>query len=641
MKRFSLILGIAFILAAPDARAAQDVTNTRHNLSSTPAAGVTRTFASSTVDEVCVFCHTPHNALPDAQLWNHLPTSAVTYTPYSSTTLAASPGQPTGTSRLCLACHDGTVALGALQNAPAGNDMATVFLTGRAHLTTDLSDDHPISFAYDAALLGLNPELANPAGISLPLEDVAGQPQLQCTTCHDPHEKDLAPFLRLTTADGTLCTTCHVKTDWVASTHATSVATVAAADLDNRRPEWVAPTVAGNACLGCHTPHNSAAANPERLLAKNEEDTCYGCHDADGPGTDIQGDFANLPSPNGGLHPVADVAYAGLHDATKVEDPATMPLHVECMDCHNPHTVTPGALPMISFNPNNIAAPHATAPAATAMIQGVTGIDVNGLPTASVTNQYELCFKCHGRTGQNTCGTGRCGAADTRGMIRVDMVSGDPLLGGIEIDRNIRDRVVGGTAGLVSYHPIESNNLANNNNVPTIDSSTLGTGQNSTTTLIYCTDCHNSDNSEAAGGTGPNGPHGSFWEGLLTQQYTFDTDPPNNMAFYALCYKCHDQGVLLADVTFGSHSSHIQSRGASCIICHDPHGSHAMDRLMNFLWVSDGIVVADCIRDKGGGTPPCDPTEPYQAPTWIDNGVNAGECWLECHNANHSPKTYN
>lgn len=629
MKRFALFITVVAFLAAPGAQAAQDVFNTRHNLSTVPPTGVTRTFSSSTVDQVCVFCHTPHNALPDAQLWNHSPTQQTSYILYNSSTLSATPQQPTGKSRLCLACHDGTVALGALNNPPAGNDLAGTLLTGRANLSTDLSDDHPISFAYTSALVALNPELADPATIGLPLEG----DQLQCTTCHDPHEKDLKPFLRITTLDGQLCTTCHQRADnWPSSTHATSTAPVTPADLDFRRPEWVAPTVAGNACLGCHTPHN--AANPERLLAKDGENTCYDCHDGT-PATNIQNEFAKLSR-----HPVADVQYAGLHDATKVEDPATMPLHVECADCHNPHTVLPNQPPMISFNPGNLGAPHATPPAANALITDVTGLDLNGNPLTTVTNQYELCFKCHGRSGQNSCGTDRCGAAAAHGMIRVDMVSGDPLLGGIQIDRNIRDRVYSGTPGLVSWHPIESNDPNNNNNVPTIDTSTLGTGLNSTSSLIYCTDCHNSDLSEAAGGTGPNGPHGSSWEGLLAEQYTFNTDPPNNMALYALCFKCHDQGVLLADVTNMPHSAHIQARGASCINCHDPHGSHKMARLLNFLWVSDGIAVVDCIRGKGGGTQPCDPAEPYQEPTWVDLGTNSGECYLQCHNATHSPKTY-
>ena len=64
-----------------------------------------------------------------------------------------------------------------------------------------------------------------------------------------------------------------------------------------------------------------------------------------------------------------------------------------------------------------------------------------------------------------------------------------------------------------------------------------------------------------------------------------------------------------------------------------------MQRLLNFLWVSDGIIVVDCVRARRND--PCDPTEPYQVPTWVDNGTNAGECWLDCHNAEHSPKEYN
>jgi len=633
MRWFAAAVVAVCMFSTPSVQAAQDVVNTRHNLSTVPPVGVTRTFASATVDEVCVFCHTPHNALPDAQLWNHAPTSETNYTLYGSSTLAGSPSQPTGKSRLCLACHDGTVALGSLQNPPAGNDMGATMLSGRAHLTTDLSDDHPISLDYSVAVPG---ELVDPAGIDLRLEGSL----LQCTTCHDPHEKDNAPFLQKSTTDGSLCTTCHERSgaswDWATSSHATSTAATPATVWPERRAEWPAATVAANSCLSCHDPHT--AAMPARLITKIEENTCYACHNGTVAASDIEADFAKA-----NRHPV-DVdntpSGTGDHDATKIENPLTMPLHTECMDCHNPHGVK-SADPMISFNPSDLLAPHANAPAATALIKGITGLDVNGNPTTDITNQYELCFKCHGRPGQNTCGGDRCGAPLAHGMIRVDMVSGDPRLGGVQVDRNIRDRVVSGTAGLISYHPIEANNAANNNNVPTIDNSTLGTGLNSTTTLIYCTDCHNSDTSGAGGGTGADGPHGSTWEGLLAQQYTFNTDPANNAAFYALCYKCHDQGVLLADVTNFPHSSHIQSRGAACINCHDPHGSHAYDRLLNFLWVSDGVAVVDCIRGKGGGTQPCSTAEPYQVPTWVDNGTNAGECWLDCHNAEHSPKTYN
>lgn len=634
MKRFSLVFGIAFMLLAPAAQAAQDVVNTRHNLSVSGPG----TIKSGTITQVCVFCHTPHNALPDAQLWNHLPTAETNYIMYDSSTLKTTvlpADQPTGKSRLCLACHDGTVALGALQNPPndVTNDLASTLMTGRGDLTTDLSNDHPISFAYDTTLFEtpgaelLDP-LASPAD-GLPLEGN----QLQCTTCHDPHEKDLAPFLRLTTADGTLCITCHDKTGWADSTHQTSTAAVAATDLDNRRPEWVQPTVAGNACLSCHTPHN--AANAERLLAKNEEDTCYACHDGT-PASDIQADFAKV----GGHHPVE--LYAGVHDATKVEKPVgppAMSLHVECMDCHNPHTVTSGVtpMPMISFNPLTPSDPnHTTPPAANALIQGVTGVNVAGDEIPDVNNQYELCFKCHG-PGTSSCGADRCGAPGLRGMRRVSEFY------------NITDNVNPNTPGLLSYHPIVQNNSANDNAVASIDCGPAGgKGQtawpacvapvaplDSVNTIIYCTDCHNSDTSAAAGGTGPNGPHGSTWEGMLAMQYTFDTDVANNTTLYELCFKCHDQGVLYSPASFSKHAAHLEARGASCIICHDPHGSRNA-RLMNFLTHSSdgaGGLVVEC----KGGVGSCDPA--YPVPTWVDGPGITGECYLNCHNSNHA-KTY-
>ena len=68
-----------------------------------------------TESDVCIFCHTPHHASGDGPLWNHQ-MSGASYTPYSSSTLKATVGQPTGSSRLCLSCHDGTVALGLVHS---------------------------------------------------------------------------------------------------------------------------------------------------------------------------------------------------------------------------------------------------------------------------------------------------------------------------------------------------------------------------------------------------------------------------------------------------------------------------------------------------------------------------------------------
>jgi predicted CXXCH cytochrome family protein len=631
MRRLALLC--LLILLPLEGWAVQDVANTRHNLS-TSGPG---TVKSTSVTQVCVFCHTPHNAQPDAPLWNRQ-MSGASYTPYTSTTLqSAPPAIPTGKSKLCLACHDGTVALSAMVNPPTGVTIlpgdpileTLQALGARGNLDTDLANDHPISFAYSTALP--NPELIDPPPADLPLEGG----EVQCTTCHDPHEATLNPFLHRTTI-GTdplyLCTSCHDRKSptlawtWAASSHATSTATPSVGNpWADRRTEWQGTNVAENGCLNCHTPHSAAA--PPRLLKNVEENTCDLCHDGTVAATDIQADFLKTYR-----HPV-DTTPNASHDATANENPLTMAFHAECADCHNPHGVADAA-PMISFNPLSTADPHTAPPLANARIAGVPGVDVNGAVKQEIDFQYELCFKCHG-LGAGPCENQQCPSTLARTHVRHDGV------------RNIRDRVNPATAGLQSYHPLVENNQANNNGVgpygleggpsPRTD---LPTEINDSTALIYCTDCHGSDVSPAAGGTGPNGPHGTNWEGMLAQQYTFNTDPSDNSAFYALCYKCHDEGLLRSNLSGFNHNGHIGARGAACIDCHDPHGSHKYKRLINFLWEADGIFVVDCVRQKGGGLQPCEPATPE--PIWIDDPVNPnqGECWIKCHGSAHTPKTY-
>ena len=110
----------------------------------------------------------------DAAVEPQLPVSA--YTVYSSTSLQAIPGQPTGSSKLCLSCHDGTIAAGERSLArPADRDVGgiTTLPPGRSNLGTDLSDDHPISFLYDDALVARATKLHSPK--SLPPSVHAGE----------------------------------------------------------------------------------------------------------------------------------------------------------------------------------------------------------------------------------------------------------------------------------------------------------------------------------------------------------------------------------------------------------------------------------------------------------------------------------
>ena len=56
--------------------------------------------------EVCIFCHTPHNAAPQTPLWNRENPRRY-YRIYDSSTTDARTDQPSGPSKMTLSCHAG------------------------------------------------------------------------------------------------------------------------------------------------------------------------------------------------------------------------------------------------------------------------------------------------------------------------------------------------------------------------------------------------------------------------------------------------------------------------------------------------------------------------------------------------------
>ena len=170
--------------------------------------------------EICIVCHTPHNAMTvsGAPLWNHALSATASYTLYTSPTLDATPmGQPiagsTHNSQLCLACHDGTVALENYGGVTNG----TTFITGGANFGNNLSNDHPIAFTYDAALATLDGGLFNPSTTNSGLgstiaDDMLFSNTMQCASCHDVHNSYGFPALLVkSNAGSALCLTCHDK----------------------------------------------------------------------------------------------------------------------------------------------------------------------------------------------------------------------------------------------------------------------------------------------------------------------------------------------------------------------------------------------------------------------------------------------
>jgi hypothetical protein len=371
------IIGITLFIGtigiAP-AAIVSDVQATKHNLSAAvDGTGVVplRSVKATSESQVCVFCHTPHGAdqSTGAPLWNRS-LSVATYVPYTSLSMDATTTQPTGNSKLCLSCHDGTLAIGTVgvlnakgpvTIATSGTGIGGIMPIGAGASTgftrnigINLTNDHPISFPYNASLggtAGTDGELRSPPVVvngdtivgnrttadqkpTFPLQN----DQLQCTTCHDPHLKDTntanspLKFLRgnrlqqlqplgglFVPANDIMCLACHEKagTAWSNSAHANELVsdeTYLNSAADSR--EFARGTTVWQAsCLNCHDTHSVEGSRrlvregtndigtPKSGGSSSIEQSCYQCHTLSGlsilepvsppnQAPDIKSDFA-------------------------------------------------------------------------------------------------------------------------------------------------------------------------------------------------------------------------------------------------------------------------------------------------------------------------------------------------------------
>jgi predicted CXXCH cytochrome family protein len=172
--------------------------------------------------EICNPCHSLHGTetLP-APLWNHdLPTQ--TYITYSQThppTLEEKvSSQPDGMSKICLSCHDGIVA----PDAYGGNTCGTAILFDKDLIDSFPSNNHPISFVYNTARAMKDGKLYDPSTRLSGLNGSTGTinsdmlflNRMECSSCHDVHNKYAVPKTKLLVKDNAgsaLCLTCHNK----------------------------------------------------------------------------------------------------------------------------------------------------------------------------------------------------------------------------------------------------------------------------------------------------------------------------------------------------------------------------------------------------------------------------------------------
>jgi predicted CXXCH cytochrome family protein len=483
---------------------------------------------------------------------------------------------------------------------------------------SNLQSSHPFSLALPlkdsidlAASLAANGHTADPTGA---VRLIRGN--VECSSCHDPHvqAKDLVSlnFLVKDSSSGQLCLACHDPTrqmsgqvnplaDWALSAHALSTAKISPQALLGSYT-----TVAADACIGCHGPHN--ASGTARLLRGQNEQDCIACHNGANisPMAPYANVFAEYATPRIG-HPFPSAANP--HDAAE-NTLLNNNRHATCVDCHNAHGSEAVGLfpppPLIRISQKDIAGISAS--------NGTTVL-------APAVNQYENCLRCHGMsTGKQV--------QPIYGYFPVRAVSaGDPL--------NLIPQFAT-TAS--SSHPVmhvrgstlpQPSLLANMLN---LDGITQGRAMG---TQILCTDCHNSDDNREFGGQGANGPHGSRWTHILERRYEFSQSAaPGQMISnlfpnpdlsvngpYGLCGKCHDlSNQVVKNTSWNQHSAHIDA-GFSCSACHTAHGMGALsgtitgERLVNF----DVNVVA-----PNSGLP-------------ISYNRTANTCVLVCHQEAHNP----
>lgn len=164
--------------------------------------------------EICLPCHTPHFSNTEfPRLWNHTMSTA-SYTMHEG---AGGQDDFDYRSRMCLSCHDGTVALDSF-----GGMNGSSYMPASANLGTDFTNDHPVGsdaqYPPDPQPSWWSGAMRDPSQIPSAIRLVAWDDNgtsrnvVGCTSCHNVHNRGgYNHMLVMSNSASALCLGCHIK----------------------------------------------------------------------------------------------------------------------------------------------------------------------------------------------------------------------------------------------------------------------------------------------------------------------------------------------------------------------------------------------------------------------------------------------
>jgi hypothetical protein len=277
MKRLNRILAVLAATAlSPAVQAQTGIRNSAHDLSNSSGTATLKN-QEATHNQICLYCHTPHKAVSTQLLWNHSPTAQVSWSwgndldGNAMTKSSAGTNLPTslrGASKRCLACHDGSVAIGDMSNIGGGfGGVLTGFANVAGH--TD-AEGKLVNAAY---LLGGAGSLGGNHPISIPYAGQTGYNGVDSAVpASEVGPSVLGGFYNVVT--GAACTSA---TGACTSAPATDGRDGAAVNLVPGSPGGT--TNLGVECTSCHEPHNRHGYHAfTRVDVENASGLCRSCH---------------------------------------------------------------------------------------------------------------------------------------------------------------------------------------------------------------------------------------------------------------------------------------------------------------------------------------------------------------------------